>query len=123
MHVLRASAEHTGDDFDYGAITTGEGETGIPNGDLLIEFGEAVLGDDPGRLAAARSAIVDAMGAEALVDATGVAGLFNAIDRVADATGAPLEDDKAEQTAALRKEIGIDAFAEAKSALETETVS
>jgi hypothetical protein len=37
---------------------------------------------------------------------------------VADATGAPLEEDKAEMSAVLRAEIGIDAFAANKQALE-----
>jgi hypothetical protein len=91
---------------------------GIPYGDRIIEFAEAVLGGDEMRLASAREAIVAAMGAAALVDAAGVAGLFNAIDRVADATGAPLENDKAADTASLREAIGIDAFDAARARLE-----
>jgi len=39
----------------------------------------------------ARGALQEALGAVGLVDAAGVVGLFNAIDRVADATGIPLE--------------------------------
>ena len=108
--MLRASEKHTGADYDFAAITTGGGETGVPQGGLLIEFGEAVLGDDLDRLAAARAAIVDAIGGAALVDAAGIVGLFDAIDRVADATGAPLEDWKAAQTESLRGELGINRF-------------
>ena len=84
----------------------------------MIEFAEAVLGDDTDRLDAARKTILDAIGSDAVVDAAGVAGLFNAIDRVADSTGAPLEADKKEMSAALRAEIGIDVFAANKEALE-----
>lgn len=84
----------------------------------MIEFAEAVLGDDNVRLEAARKAILDQMGADAVVDSAGVAALFNAIDRIADSTGAPLEADKAEMTAGLRAEIGIDAFAAQKEALD-----
>lgn len=87
----------------------------------MIEFAEAVLGDDAGRLDAARKAILDTIGADAVVDSAGVAGLFNAIDRIADSTGAPLEADKAEMTEALRAEIGIDAFAAQKAALDSGT--
>ena len=94
------------------------GDTGIPHGDLLIEFAEAVLDTDEGRLDAARIAIVDALGSEALVDSAGVVGLFNAIDRIADATGAPLEDWKAEQTADLRDALGIGVFGDAKMEVE-----
>jgi hypothetical protein len=84
----------------------------------LIELAEAILGGDEARLARARSAIVAAMGAAALVDAAGIAGLFNAIDRVADATGAPLEEAKAADTASLRDAIGIDEFDAARARLE-----
>lgn len=81
----------------------------------MSEFAEAVIGCDANRLAKAGAAIKEAMGDAALVDSAGVAGLFNAIDRVADSTGAPLEDWKAEQTEALREEIGINEFAKAKT--------
>ena len=60
------------------------------------------------------------VGEDGLVDAAGVVGLFCGVDRVADATGTPLEDEKAEKTAGLRAKIGIDAFAETKAALETD---
>ncbi len=86
------------------------GDCGIPGGALLIDFAEAILGGDEARLARTRAAIVAAMGAAALVDAAGIAGLFNAIDRVADATGTPLEEAKAADTASLRDAIGINKF-------------
>jgi hypothetical protein len=54
--------------------------------------------------------VIEAMGGAALSDAAGVAALFNAIDRVADATGIPLEDDKAAMTQAMRAQLGIDDF-------------
>jgi hypothetical protein len=84
----------------------------------LLDFAEAILGSDEGRLGRARAAIVAAMGARALVDAAAVAGLFNAIDRVADATGTPLEEAKAADTAALREAIGIDEFDAVRACLE-----
>ena len=85
----------------------------------MIEFAEAVLGGDDAQLNAARKAILDTMGSDAVGDSAGVAALFNAIDRIADSTGAPLEADKAEMTADLRKSIGIDAFAAQKEALDS----
>lgn len=77
-----------------------------------------MLDPDTARLERARAAIVEEMGADALVDSAAVAALFNAIDRIADATGQPLEDDKEAATADLRAQIGIDAFAANKAALE-----
>jgi len=102
---------------------TAAGDTGVAHGDLLIAFGEAVLGEDDARLARARSAVLEKMGAAALVDAAGVAGLFNAIDRVADATGTPLEEWKAEQSEDLRDELRINDFAGAGTALGANAAS
>lgn len=118
--MLRASAKHNGQELDYRAVTGGAdaGDTGIPAGDRLIAFAEAVIGEDAARLDAARRALADAVGGEGAVDAAGVAGLFNAIDRIADATGAPLEDWKLEETEDIRSEIGIDEFAAAKATIE-----
>ena len=76
-----------------------------------------MLDNDDARLAAARKTVFDAMGAEALVDCVAVAALFNGIDRIADAIGAPLEEVKADATVDLRSEIGIDAFGAQKEAL------
>lgn len=113
MQLLRASGQHSGETYDFAALTSGS-DGGVPHGALLSAFGEAVIGDDAERTARAAAAIKDAMGDAALVDAAGVAGLFNAIDRVADSTGAPLEDWKAADTEDLRAEIGINDFAKAK---------
>ena len=84
----------------------------------MIEFAEAILSGDKGRLDAAREAILTSMGSDAVVDSAGVAGLFNAIDRIADATGAPLEKDKEEMTAEMREAIGINEIAATKKAIE-----
>jgi hypothetical protein len=109
-----------GQAYDLRAVTQGTavGDCGVPQGALLIEFAEAIIGSDEARLIRGRSAIVATMGAAALVDAAGVAGLFNAIDRVADATGAPLEEAKAADTASLRNTIGIDEFDAVRARLE-----
>ncbi len=86
---------------------------GIANGAMLLRFATAVLADDAGELAAARAAIANTMGGAALTDTAAVAALFDAIDRVADATGIPLEEHKAAATADFRSTIGIDDFAAA----------
>jgi hypothetical protein len=51
------------------------------------------------------------LGPAGLVDAAGVIGLFNAIDRVADATGIPLEPEKAAASADFRAALDLDRFA------------
>jgi hypothetical protein len=71
-----------------------------------------VLGVDDRRLDEIRSAIRSGIGAAALVDAAAIAATFNGIDRVADATGIPIEDSKAEATEDLRAALGINVFAQ-----------
>jgi hypothetical protein len=77
---------------------------------LLAAFAAAVLGSDDDALTRARSTFVMALDAAGLVDAAGVVGLFNAIDRVADATGIPLEDEKAAASADFRAVLDLDRF-------------
>lgn len=95
----------------------GEGaeHSGIPNADILVEFANAVTGRDAQRLQAARKTIVDKMGGAALSDTAAVAALFNAIDRVADSTGIPLEKEKAAMTESIRAELGINDFGKVPS--------
>jgi hypothetical protein len=61
-------------------------------------------------LPAIRQELEEAIGAAALVDSAAVVALFNAIDRVADATGIPLEDWKAADTVDMRAALGVDRF-------------
>ncbi len=80
-----------------------------------MEFAEAVVLGPDARLAELRNQIRAKLSVEALVDAAGVCGLFNAIDRVADSTGIPLEADKAEESADYRAALGINRFAEGRA--------
>lgn len=88
----------------------------MSNGRLLIEFAEAVLSEDDSALMRARDALVKELGRSGLADAAAVVGLFNAIDRVADATGIPLEDEKAAASADFRAALGLDRFSVAARA-------
>jgi hypothetical protein len=90
-------------------------DAGIPQGQVLVAFAEAVLGEDDKVLARARTKLIDELGAAALVDAAAVVANFNAIDRIADATGIPVDPERLELTADLRAELGINAFAEGRT--------
>ncbi len=109
--MLRASANATGEDIDFKAVMGGAGGGGVRYGAQLIDFVEAVLGDDQPRLGAARRRLRDAVGDAGLVDAAAVIANYSALDRVADATGIPLEAVKEANTAEIRAELGIDALA------------
>lgn len=92
-----------------GAVLEGDGAAiGVPHGAALVEFAEAMLGGDAKRRALAREAIYRVFGAEALVDAAATVASFNAVVKLADGTGIPLEDFKVEETADLREELGLE---------------
>ena len=93
-------------------------DTGVENGAILIAFADAVVADDKAALETTRRQIADAMGEAALVDAAGVAAYFNGIDRIADATGTPVDPASAEATTEMRAALGIDKFYEVKRALD-----
>ena len=91
-------------------IGEADGDGGIPDGALLARFAEAAIGDSDEYLAAIRSELIDTLGEAALVDASAIVATFNAIDRVADSTGIPIDDARLAPTADLRQQLGIDAF-------------
>ena len=113
--MLRASIDHTGADYDLDGII-GDGDGNIPAGAVLIEFAEPATGADQDRLARARQAVLQALGPASLVDAAGVVATFDAIDRVADATGTPVEDERLAQTEDIRERLGINDFPSAAPA-------
>jgi hypothetical protein len=110
--LLRESSKANGENYDLALLTGVKGDGNVPHGALLVSFAEAVLGNDDERLAAIRSEVRARLGDAALVDAAAIAATFNAIDRVADSTGIPIEDAKAAATADFRAALGINAFAE-----------
>jgi hypothetical protein len=112
--LLRESSKAKGESFDLSLIVGKPGDGNIPHGALLVAFAEAVLGVDDERLADTQSRIRAAIGDVALVDAAAIVATFNAIDRVADATGIQIEDAKAQATADVRAVLGINAFAESR---------
>lgn len=111
--LLRASGEHQGERFGLEAVVAGNGAgSGVAHAELLIEFADAMIGAGyPGEVARqkrARQQLLDALGPAALVDAAAVVGSFNAVVKIADATGIPLEDYKAAATTDLRRQLDLD---------------
>lgn len=81
----------------------------------LEAFVAAVVGDDPARAAAARSAVVDELGPDWLVDAAAVVANFEMMTRLADGTGARLRPEQLVATAEIRAQIGVDEFPSART--------
>ncbi len=110
MVLLRGSSEHTGDTYDFRSINGEAADAcGIPHAGLLMHFAEAVL-DPEADVSPIRQEVEQTLGATALVDSAAVIAIFNAVVRIADATGISLEDYKVDATANLRSELGIDNF-------------
>ena len=106
---LSLSGKHTGDEYALeSAIGKCPGDGGVPRGELLSDFVEAVCAGDAACTAAVREKIIETMGEAAMIDAAAVIAAFNCYPRVADATGIPLEEAKAVATATMRAELGLD---------------
>ena len=76
----------------------------------LLALVDATIAAGPGEIAKARAAVEAGLGREALIDAAAVIAGFDAITRVADGSGIPLEPPKAEVTADWRARLGIDDY-------------
>jgi alcohol dehydrogenase class IV len=112
--LLRESSKAKGEDYDLTLLTGTDGDGNIPHGALLIAFTAAVVKYDDAEAARLRAEIREKMGDAALVDAAAIVAAFSGFDRIADSTGIPLEDAKAENSADFRASLGINAFAESK---------
>lgn len=109
MVLLRGSGEHAGETYADRAAIDAEADSGVPAGRLLLAYAEAAVAD-ASDLDARRDAVRAALGEAATVDAAAVIAIFQAVVKIADATGIPLEDKKAEISAGFRSELGLDAF-------------
>jgi hypothetical protein len=79
-----------------------------------LVFVDATITGTAGGIAKARAAVESGLGREAMIDAAAVIAGFDAITRVADGTGIPLEPPKAEASADWRARLGIDDYWTAK---------
>jgi hypothetical protein len=107
--ALRASARKSGGDADVMVITSdAPSDGGVLHGQLLIELVDAVI-DPSADPALARRRLIDAAGPGLLVEAGAVLGMFHWNDRVADATGAPLDEFHLDYRRKLGEKMGLGA--------------
>jgi hypothetical protein len=88
----------------------GDSAGGVAHGTLLLALAEAVLSGDETGKAAARHELRQALGDAAFVDTCAVIASFNAVVKIADGTGIPLEDYKEKNTRDIRARLSIDAL-------------
>ncbi len=92
-------------------MNTGGSDAGVAHGARLLAFTDAVMQDDDEALRRERSALRAVLSPEAFVDACAVIGAFNVVDRIADATGIPLDPPLAALSGELRRELDLARFA------------
>lgn len=95
------------------ALVRPEQDIGVPHGDLLLAFAEAIIGTDRAALDTARAALAEALGAEAIAGASAIAGNFTKNDRVANALGIPVDPPVLKGTEDLREQLGLNDYASA----------
>jgi len=117
--MLRVSSQMSGSDVDITAVNGGlRSDAGVAHGALLLAFTEAVMRGEPAT--AERERLRAVLSPEAFVDVAAVIGSFNVVDRIADATGIPLDDMMLAMSAEVRDQLGLARFA---SAANTPAVS
>ena len=97
------------------SVTNSDTDSGIPHGTTLNAFAEAVLGDDDTALEAARGKVLQEMGEAALIDSAGVVATFMQMDRIADAAGIPMPNERVEPTREMCSGLGFYNYASAQN--------
>jgi alkylhydroperoxidase family enzyme len=103
-----------GQAVDLAAVTEkAAGDAGIRHGARLLAFTDAAMGEDDALLGRERQALRAVVSPEAFVDACALVGAFNVVDRIADATGIPLDPMLQAGSADVRAELGLARFGSA----------
>jgi len=82
----------SGTAVDLKAVNDTSVDSGVANGAELLAFTDAVMARDERAIVRTREVVGSKLGPEAIVDAAAVITMFNIVDRVADATGIPIDD-------------------------------
>lgn len=82
----------------------------VPHGQVLIDLVEAVHRGEAAATTTARRVVREHLGDAAFVDVCATIASFSAVVKIADGTGIPLEDYKAEATREMRQELSINDF-------------
>ncbi len=108
--MLSSSAIAYGYDLDVAAISDPSVPIGIPGGQELLFFVDAVMTGTPNDLEGAQSAIINVLGPESLVDAAAVLGNFEMMNRVAEGSGIPVSVQAIERLSDTIEKLGLNSF-------------
>ena len=103
-----------GETVDLAAVAeTAAGDAGVEHGGRLLAFTDAAMGEDDALLDRERRALCAVLPAEAFVDACALVAAFNVVDRIADATGIPLDPMLHAASGDVRAELDLARFGSA----------
>ena len=112
--MLRASSQVSGTAVDLRAVNGEAGDDGgVAHGARLVGFAEAVMAGAGAALARERAALRAVLSPAEFVDACAVIGAFNVVDRIADATGIPLDPMLETMSGDVQQALGLARFASA----------
>ncbi len=88
-----------------------ESDGGVEHGARLVAFTEAVMKGDEKAMSRERAALRALLSPESFVDVAATIGAFNVVDRIADATGIPLDPMLEGMSVDVRRELNLARFA------------
>lgn len=110
--MLRVSSTITGTEVDVAAVNgAGHADAGIEHGASLLAFTEAVMRGESA--ATERERLRALLSPESFVDVAALIGAFNVVDRIADATGIPLDPVMSAMSKDIRDQLDLARFASA----------
>jgi hypothetical protein len=112
--MLSLSADISQQDVDL-QIINGKGDGGVVFGGELMRFAEAVASREESALTTARNDLLQVAGSEILVDAAAVAGNFQRMVRIADATGIPVDGMMGALSGSIQDDLDLHRFASAQN--------
>jgi alkylhydroperoxidase family enzyme len=95
-------------EIDLAAVRGEDQATGVSHDRALLAYTDAVMADDAAAISSCRDAVEEVLGGAGVVDTAAVIAMFNVVDRVAGATGIPIDDNMArEMRYGVGEELGM----------------
>ena len=118
--ALRESAKINAQTVDLKVIIddTRAESSGVAHARVLLDFAQEIVAGKSDALTRARLAVIEALGADAMVTAAGVASNFQRMVRIADGAGIPVDAPVQVLTESIRDELGINSYAAAANTPE-----
>ncbi len=92
------------------ALLDPDQDSGVPGGEEILAFADAVIGPDRAATDRARLNLADSLGRAAVPAAAAIAATFTKNDRIANASGIPSELRMLRNSKEIRAELGINDY-------------